>query len=139
MTRFPPSKLAKWRVEIASFAQLESESLYEVWERFQDLLRRCPFDHQRLPKWEQARVFFEGLTPINRLMVDAVVGDNLLRENNPTMAYDLMDEMYNKGYQGQPGVVAMDTDIAIWKQLEPLTKQVESLMRFQNQPPQPQP
>ena len=42
MKYFPPTKNAKLRNEITYFYQLEDESLYEAWERFKELLRRCP-------------------------------------------------------------------------------------------------
>ncbi|XP_075475898.1 uncharacterized protein LOC142515052 [Primulina tabacum] len=44
---FPPSKTMKLRADITTFAQYEQESLYEAWERYKDLLRRCP--HHELP------------------------------------------------------------------------------------------
>jgi len=39
---FPPSKTVSLRNQITSFAQREDESLYEAWERFENLLRLCP-------------------------------------------------------------------------------------------------
>ena len=39
---FPPSKASQLRSEIGSFRQNDFEQLYEAWERFKDLLRRCP-------------------------------------------------------------------------------------------------
>ncbi|XP_073153549.1 uncharacterized protein [Henckelia pumila] len=44
---FPPSKSMKLRADITIFAQGEQEILYEAWERYKDLLRRCP--HHQLP------------------------------------------------------------------------------------------
>lgn len=44
---FPPVKTAKLRNDITSFVQFDGESLYEAWERFKDLQRRCP--HHGLP------------------------------------------------------------------------------------------
>ncbi|PPD90687.1 hypothetical protein GOBAR_DD12374 [Gossypium barbadense] len=44
---FPPSKNAKLRNEITTFQQLDDESLYEAWERFKELLRKCP--HYGIP------------------------------------------------------------------------------------------
>ncbi|KAJ8633022.1 hypothetical protein MRB53_026358 [Persea americana] len=46
---FPPTKIARMRNDITSFAQHDSETLYEAWERFKDLLRKCP-DHG-IPEW----------------------------------------------------------------------------------------
>ena len=39
---FPPQMTSQLRVEISQFRQGESESLYDAWDRFKDLLRRCP-------------------------------------------------------------------------------------------------
>ena len=45
---FPPLKIAQLVREINTFRQFEGENLPEAWERFHDLLRRCP--HHRLTK-----------------------------------------------------------------------------------------
>jgi len=39
---FPPSKTMSLSNQITSFTQREDVTLYEVWERFKDLLRLCP-------------------------------------------------------------------------------------------------
>ena len=39
---FPPALTAERRVEIIVFKQGEDESLYNAWERFKRLLKRCP-------------------------------------------------------------------------------------------------
>ena len=50
MTKFfPPSKIAQLVQEINTFRKFEGENLAEAWERFHELLRRCP--HHRLTKW----------------------------------------------------------------------------------------
>ena len=48
---FPPAKSIKMRNDITNFLQQDQESLYEAWERFKDLLRKCP--HHDLPMWMQ--------------------------------------------------------------------------------------
>src|SRR5262249_35649361 len=50
---FPPSKTAKLRNDISTYTQLETESLYEAWERYKELLRRCPY--HGLPTWLQVQ------------------------------------------------------------------------------------
>ena len=40
---FPPTRTSERRGEIISFKQKEDESLYNAWERFKQLLRRCPY------------------------------------------------------------------------------------------------
>ncbi|KAH9802215.1 hypothetical protein KPL71_001288 [Citrus sinensis] len=49
------------RNEITSFHQLEDESLYEAWERFKELLRRCP--HHGIPCCIQLETFYNWLNP----------------------------------------------------------------------------
>ena len=39
----------KLKNNITTFTQFENESLYDVWERYKDLLRRCP--HHQLSAW----------------------------------------------------------------------------------------
>ncbi|KAK5819480.1 hypothetical protein PVK06_024483 [Gossypium arboreum] len=41
------AKTAKLRNDISSFVQMDSETLYDAWERYKDLLQRCP--HHGLP------------------------------------------------------------------------------------------
>ncbi|KAK8926414.1 hypothetical protein KSP39_PZI018814 [Platanthera zijinensis] len=37
---FPPAKIANLRNDITSYSQIDSETLYDTWERFKELLRR---------------------------------------------------------------------------------------------------
>ncbi|KAF7835939.1 uncharacterized protein G2W53_010798 [Senna tora] len=39
---FPPRKTAKLRADITNFKQQNFERLYEAWERFKGLMRKCP-------------------------------------------------------------------------------------------------
>ena len=39
---FPPSKTSQLRSEIAQFRQLDFEPVYKSWDRFKDLIWRCP-------------------------------------------------------------------------------------------------
>ena len=58
---FPPKKMVKMRNDIISFMQGNEESLYEAWERYTELLRKCP--HHGLPFWIQVQTFYNGLLP----------------------------------------------------------------------------
>ena len=48
--------------------------MYEAWEHFKDLLRRCP--HHELPSWLQIQKFYNGLKNENRVMVDVTIEKN---------------------------------------------------------------
>ncbi|KAK5785445.1 hypothetical protein PVK06_040032 [Gossypium arboreum] len=61
---FPSTKTTKLRNDISSFVQMDLETLYDAWERYKDLLRRCP--HHGLPLWLQVQTFHNGLNPSTR-------------------------------------------------------------------------
>ena len=56
MKYFSPAKTAKFRNEITSFVQNENESLHDDWERFKELLQKCP--HHGMPNWIQIQSFY---------------------------------------------------------------------------------
>ncbi|XP_038973113.1 uncharacterized protein LOC120105094 [Phoenix dactylifera] len=75
---FPPGKTAKLRNDITSFAQFDGESLYEAWERFKDLQRKCPHHV--------------------RITIDAAAGGTLMSKSIEE-AYELLEEMASNNYQ----------------------------------------
>src|SRR5262249_33318084 len=87
---FPPSKTTKLRNDISTYTQNETEMLYEAWQRYKDLLRKC--QHHGLPKWLQVQTFYNGLINGHKAMIDAVARGTL---NSKTLeiAYKLIDEM----------------------------------------------
>ena len=87
---FPPAKAAKMRIEIHNFAQYEGETFYEPWDRYKDLLRKCP--HHGLEKWMQVHHFYNGLTGTTRTLLDASAGDALMSKS-ANEAYLLLEDM----------------------------------------------
>ena len=69
---FLPSKIAQLVQGINTFRQLEGENLTEAWERFHELLRRCP--HHRLTRRMQVHTFYNGLSDSTRTVIDASTG-----------------------------------------------------------------
>ncbi|XP_022898454.1 uncharacterized protein LOC111411971 [Olea europaea var. sylvestris] len=90
---FPPAKMCN---EISNFSQLEGETLYEAWERYKDLLRRCP--HDGLSKWMQVQNFYNGLAASIRTLIDASSGRAFMGKSLDD-AYDLLEEMAMNNYQ----------------------------------------
>ncbi|XP_073133495.1 uncharacterized protein [Henckelia pumila] len=130
---FPPSKSMKLRTDITMFAQGEQESLYEAWERYKDMLRRCP--HHQLPDWLVVQNFYYGLLPANRTMLDAAAGGNLLRKS-PEDGYELFEEMASSSYQPQSersmmrksaGIHQVDAFTSMTAQLEAMNKKIDGL------------
>ena len=69
---FPSVKSTRMKNDITNFLQQDQESLYETWERFKDLLRKCP--HHGLPMWMQVQTFYNSLHHNTQTMVDAASG-----------------------------------------------------------------
>ncbi|CAI9777218.1 unnamed protein product [Fraxinus pennsylvanica] len=58
---FPLAKITKLKYDISIFRQGKSESFDEVWNRFKNMLRKCP--HQGISKGLQVQYFDAGLLP----------------------------------------------------------------------------
>ncbi|XP_031283214.1 uncharacterized protein LOC116141879 [Pistacia vera] len=71
------------------------ESLYEAWERFKDLLQRCP--HHGLPIRLQLQTFYNRLLPNIQVMIDAASGGGL-NNKTPEDAYKLIEVMASNNY-----------------------------------------
>ncbi|KAL0459163.1 UNVERIFIED_CONTAM: hypothetical protein Slati_0543500 [Sesamum latifolium] len=87
---FSPAKTAKMLNNITSFVQLDRESLYEAWERFKSMLRKCP--HHELPVWRQVQIFYNGVTLANRATIDAAAGGTIMKKL-PLEAFNIIDEI----------------------------------------------
>ena len=92
---FPPTKTAKLRNDITSFVQFDNESLYEVWEHYKELMRRCP--HHAIPKQLLVQTFYNGLIGHLRTIVDAAAGGALMGKSS-NEAFDLLEEMAANNY-----------------------------------------
>ncbi|GJY49134.1 reverse transcriptase domain-containing protein [Tanacetum coccineum] len=68
----PPSKTAKQLEDICNFKQEGDETLYQAWERYNDLLNKCPThdinSHQKGP--------IPGMTPTQALMAIQTMADH---------------------------------------------------------------
>jgi len=72
---FPMSKYWDKKMEIQNFKQGESESLYDAWERFTLMLKRCP--NHELSEKQYFQIFTEGLTHNIKMFLDASTGGSL--------------------------------------------------------------
>ncbi|XBJ24325.1 hypothetical protein VPH35_002235 [Triticum aestivum] len=69
---FPLHKQSTIQDEIFSFVQREGESLYDAWERYKALFRRCP--NHGLERWLELQLFYRGLASDTRSYVDMTAG-----------------------------------------------------------------
>jgi len=93
---FPHNKTVQLRNQITRFTQRDGESLYDVWERFKEIVRLCP--HHGIEKWLIIHTFYNGLLYIIRIYVDAAAGGVLMNKTY-TAAYALIENMAQNHYQ----------------------------------------
>ncbi|GKC29929.1 reverse transcriptase domain-containing protein [Tanacetum coccineum] len=73
---FPPSKTTNLKNDITNFQQKFDETFSEAWDRFKDLLRKCP--HHDFLELHQINTFYNALTQSDQDTLNAVDGGNLL-------------------------------------------------------------
>ncbi|XBH78563.1 hypothetical protein VPH35_104765 [Triticum aestivum] len=69
---FPLHKQSMIRDDIFNFVQHEGESLYDAWERYEALFRRCP--NHGLERWLELQIFYRALTSDTRGYIDMATG-----------------------------------------------------------------
>ncbi|GJY50375.1 hypothetical protein Tco_0441222 [Tanacetum coccineum] len=65
----PPARTAKKMEEINNFQQEPDENLYQAWERFKELLMKCPQHY--LTKMQEVVLFYNGLDVPTRQILDS--------------------------------------------------------------------
>nr|GEX25697.1 hypothetical protein [Tanacetum cinerariifolium] len=85
---FPPSKTAKRLEDIHNFKQESDESLYQAWERFNDLLYKCP-THD-INSHQNIHIFYKGLITMNQQLLDS---QGLFSRMTPTQALTAIQTM----------------------------------------------
>ena len=93
---FPLAKTAKLRIEITNFYQQDGETLYDAWERYKELLQKCP--HHGIPLWMQVQTFYNGLIPSTRTLIDAASGGAFMSKTQEE-ADNLLEEMAMNNFQ----------------------------------------
>ncbi|GKF42418.1 reverse transcriptase domain-containing protein, partial [Tanacetum coccineum] len=73
---FPPSKTTNLKNDITNFQQRFDETFSEAWDRFKDLLRKCP--RYSFSELHQIDTFYNALTQSDQDSLNATVGGNLL-------------------------------------------------------------
>jgi hypothetical protein len=87
---FPIGRTNAMRRAITTFSQGAGEKLHESWDRFHDLLRKCP--HHGIPRWHLAQIFYHGLDDTHRYLADASSGGNFLAKDENS-AFELFESL----------------------------------------------
>ncbi|XP_025647736.1 uncharacterized protein [Arachis hypogaea] len=137
LTRFyPPQRVNRLRIKVQTFRQQDGKTLYEAWERFKDLTKKCPLD--MFNEWVQIHTFYEGLNYESRKAVDHSSRGSLNKKKNIDEAIGVIETVADNEYfyasdrSNNRGVLElnqMDTILAqnkmITKKFAELTKQME--------------
>ncbi|KAL0387684.1 UNVERIFIED_CONTAM: hypothetical protein Sradi_2650200 [Sesamum radiatum] len=75
---FPASRATTIRKEISGIRQFAGESLFEYWGRFNELVKSCP--HHQIPDHLLIQYFYEGLSSMDRKLIDAASGGALFNK-----------------------------------------------------------
>ncbi|KAL4342292.1 hypothetical protein GQ457_08G035120 [Hibiscus cannabinus] len=129
----------KLRNDITSFRQTDDESMYEAWDRYKELFRKCPM--HGFNEWTKVIMFYNGVNAPTRMMLDASANGTLL-DKSAEEATEILDRLANNDYQfpstrngmTRRNVTAYElepTD-AISAQLVALTNMVKNLQRPRN-------
>ncbi|RDX73930.1 hypothetical protein CR513_46386, partial [Mucuna pruriens] len=87
---FSASRNASIRKEICGIRQHTGETLHEYWERFNKLCATCP--HHQISEQLLIQYFYEGLSMMDRSMIDAASGGALM-DKTPATARHLISNM----------------------------------------------
>ncbi|XP_062094211.1 uncharacterized protein LOC133800271 [Humulus lupulus] len=131
---FPPTRNAKFRSEIMSFQQLEDESTSDAWERFKELLRKCP--HHGIPHCIQMETFYNGLNAVSRMVLDASANGAILSKSY-NEAFEILERIASNNYQWSntraptsrkvAGVLEVDALTALTAQMASMTNILKNM------------
>ena len=93
---FPPSLTFKRRREIITFKQGEEESLYNAWERYKKLLKRCPMCG--IDQITQMDIFYYEMNYFTKRIIDVACCGAFKRKSTED-ANQLIDNLAKSNYR----------------------------------------
>ena len=84
------------RRDITDFCQKDHEMFYEAWERFKDILLKCP--HHGFETWRLVQHFYNGLNQANRSMIESMNSGRFLNLHE-TDAYEFLEDLSENSQQ----------------------------------------
>ncbi|KAI3523607.1 hypothetical protein L1887_01861 [Cichorium endivia] len=132
---FPETRASSLRREIIGIKQGKREALHTYWERFKKLCARCP--QHGINEYQLFRYFCEGLTPMERRLINASSGGSLI-DKTPSQIRALIEKMSedskhtkmeDEWYADPPRGVKEVSTPHIENQISELTKAVMQLTK----------
>ncbi|GKC04434.1 reverse transcriptase domain-containing protein [Tanacetum coccineum] len=136
---FPPSKTTNLKNDITNFQQRFDETFSEAWDRFKDLLRKCP--HHGFSELHQIDTFYNALTQSDQDSLNAAAGGNLLNRT-PRDALTIIENKSKVRTSRNKPVVSKESTTsstpAYLPEITALTDAVKTML-LQNKTPSPAP
>ncbi|GJX46487.1 reverse transcriptase domain-containing protein, partial [Tanacetum coccineum] len=104
----------------------------EAWERFKDLLNRCP--HRGFSPLYQIDTFYNGLNQSDQDSLNSAVGGNLLMRNTQEALTIIENKSKVRTSRNKPQVSSTSGSSSQNDAITALTKQVEALVSSMNKP-----
>nr|XP_017239488.1 PREDICTED: uncharacterized protein LOC108212272 [Daucus carota subsp. sativus] len=125
---YPSDKTQQMRAIILTFKAQPGEGLYQAWERYKALLRKCP--HHGYEEWMVLSTFFGALNSDIRLSLNVAAGGNF-KKAHVHQAKALLEELASNNYAWAPSGTssvksAQDTEMMnlLTLKLDALTQEV---------------
>ncbi|KAL1317817.1 hypothetical protein AAHE18_15G160500 [Arachis hypogaea] len=81
--------MTQLRLDIQGFKQGDNESLYDAWERYREMLRKCP--SEMFSEWVQLDIFYYGIAEGARMSLDYSAGGSIHMRKTIEEAQELID------------------------------------------------
>ncbi|GJW90889.1 hypothetical protein Tco_0168442 [Tanacetum coccineum] len=120
------------RNEITRFQQRFGETFFEAWDRFKDLLNKCP--HHAFSPLHQIDTFYNSLNQSEKDSLNSAANGNFLTKNTQEALTIIENKSKVQTSRNKPQVSSasgISTQDAL---VTALTKQVEALLSFFKQP-----
>ncbi|KAL4282171.1 hypothetical protein GQ457_03G018410 [Hibiscus cannabinus] len=118
----PPNMHTQLINDIASFRQGDDESMYECWDRYKGLLRKCT--NHGFQDWTQVVMFYNGVNAPTRMMLDASANGTLIANND----YQFPTARLGSGRRTS-GKLELDANDAVSAQLSAITNLLKNLQK----------
>ncbi|GKA83522.1 hypothetical protein Tco_0805117 [Tanacetum coccineum] len=124
----PPGRTAKKIEEINNFQQEPDETLYQAWERFKELLMKCPQHY--LTEMQEVILFYNGLDVPTRQILDSRGAVPTMTAADAKKAIQEMVEYSQKWHNGTSRGRSTETSdglAAIQAQLNSLGREIKKV------------
>ncbi|KAL5573527.1 hypothetical protein UlMin_023124 [Ulmus minor] len=142
-----PIRLVALGDKSQTLGKKESETLYQVWERYKDLLNSCP--HRGYESWRVVSYFYDGLQNRERQFIETMCNGEFLHKD-PDEAIDFLDDLSEKSHTWTgpnaiestkknqiAGIYQLKEEDSLKARLEALTKEIEVLKTKDARAPEP--